>query len=91
MSASAAVGRGGDDGVTGSCPSCGGSDGYLNLGRDHWGVCHACRTCWPLGGNLFSSWRYDPAELHDANGKRLAEYAVVEPVFPRALAVIDER
>jgi len=28
----------------GGCPRCGGNDGFLNLGSDHWFVCGVRRT-----------------------------------------------
>src|SRR5262245_42500917 len=48
------VGRGDYFGV---CPVCRTSDGYLNVGRDHWFVCHEHGQRWCAGSNLFSSWK----------------------------------
>lgn len=38
----------------GACPECGDTDGYLNVGKNHWFVCDAHRTRWYIGSNLFS-------------------------------------
>jgi hypothetical protein len=46
----------------GGCPECGCYDVILNIGRDHWSVCHEHRNKWLVGSNLFSSW-------HDENAK----------------------
>lgn len=41
----------------GTCPECGGHDGYLNAGSAHWFICHEHRVRWAAGSGLFSSWR----------------------------------
>ena len=33
----------------GGCPTCHKTDGFLNIGRDHWFVCHHHRTKWCVG------------------------------------------
>ena len=40
----------------GSCPDCGKSDGYVNLGVEHWFICREHKTKWLAGTNLFDSW-----------------------------------
>lgn len=67
---------------SGGCPECGDSDGCLNVGREHWGVCHQHRTKWWVGSDLFSSWREESSEQHEANARLLESYHLVEP--PRA-------
>lgn len=74
----------------GGCPECGGDDGYLNVGRDHWMFCETHRTRWLFGSNLFSSWRHETEEEWEANRRKLAEFRVVEPRFHR-LAIDEER
>lgn len=70
----------------GACPICGCSDGYLNVGRDHWFVCHRHKVKWHFGSNIFSAWREeDPAE-HEDNERQLAPYREVEPIYIVALA-----
>ena len=41
----------------GTCPECGQTDGYLNIGRGHWFYCRQHRVRWFVGSNLFGSWR----------------------------------
>ena len=66
----------------GGCPTCGKSDGYLNIGRDHWMVCHKHKTRWLVGSNLFSSWRDESEEDWDKNTQLMAGYAKVDPIDP---------
>jgi hypothetical protein len=63
----------------GVCPTCHKNNGYLNIGRQHWFVCHEHRVTWCVGENLFSSWREQSEETFAENAKRIADYAVVEP------------
>ena len=66
----------------GICPACHRNDGYLNVGRDHWFVCHAHRVKWCIGSNLFSSWRYESREEWAENRDVLKGYTEIEPEFP---------
>ena len=43
----------------GVCPACYTNDGCLNIGPDHWYVCHEHRVKWCVGSNLFSAWRHE--------------------------------
>ncbi len=40
----------------GACPQCGKSDGYVNLGIEHWFICRDHKTKWLAGTNLFDGW-----------------------------------
>ena len=42
----------------GGCPHCGLTDGYLNVGRSQWFVCHEHKIKWCVASNVFSSWRH---------------------------------
>lgn len=64
----------------GGCPYCGLNDGCLNLGRDHWYVCHTHRTKWWVGSNLFSSWRHEDEEDWALHALRIRDYEEVESV-----------
>ncbi len=39
----------------GACPTCHKTDGYVNVGNDHWFICKQHRAKWCIGANLFSS------------------------------------
>ena len=67
----------------GGCPHCGGSDGYLNIGAEHWFRCDTHRTKWRVGTNLFSGWREEDEDIWLRNRYRLSEFMQVEPVLPR--------
>ena len=71
------------DEYNGGCPVCGESDKLLNVGRNHWGVCHEHQMAWFIGANLFSGWREQAEADWAANSDKLASYRVVEPVFPQ--------
>ncbi len=58
------------------------SDGYINLGRNHWFICDEHRTKWSIGSNLFSSWREETEEDWRRNEYKYAEYVQVKPVYP---------
>jgi hypothetical protein len=61
----------------GGCPECGGTHGCYDIGRDHWYVCHDCRTKWWIGSNLFSSWREQTEAGRRENEEMLAGYTEV--------------
>ena len=68
----------------GGCPTCDGSDGYFNIGRDHWFYCHAHRVRWCVGSNIFSGWIDESAEEQRAKYRTIIGYAVVSPTDPEA-------
>jgi hypothetical protein len=67
----------------GLCPTCHRTDGYLNVGRGHWFVCHEHRAKWFAGANLISSWRDQSEAEQRAAYERvgLHEYRHVEPWY----------
>ncbi len=67
----------------GGCPHCGGNDGFLNIGREHWFRCDTHRTKWRAGTNLFSGWREEDENIWLRNRYRLSEFMQVQPVLPR--------
>lgn len=66
----------------GGCPHCGGSSGFLNVGRVHWAVCGTHKTKWCVGENLFSGWREEDESKWQANHDALRQYSLVDPVTP---------
>lgn len=64
----------------GVCPECGRTDGFLNVGRNHWFVCHEHTAAWWVGGNLFSSWKDEDEDDWLANEALLLGYVEVEPL-----------
>jgi hypothetical protein len=67
----------------GACPHCGKTDGYLNIGPDHWFVCDKHRTSWFAGSNLFPGWEDDTPAIA-LNRAKVASYRVVQPIYPDA-------
>ena len=66
----------------GGCPACGHNDGYLNIRRCQWFVCHKHRTKWLIGENLFSSWRRETEHDWQQNFELIQGYREVHPVYP---------
>lgn len=62
------------------CPMCGRNDGFMNVGQDHWAVCHEDHNKWYVGRNLFSTWLYESKEDWEQSDAFLARYNEVEPV-----------
>src|SRR5262249_10296163 len=70
-----------DDAYWGVCPFCLRHDGYLNLGRSHWFVCHADRVRWSVGENLFSTWRQETNDDWNENWERIGTYTTCRPLY----------
>jgi hypothetical protein len=62
----------------GACPHCLRNDGFLNIGREHWCVCHRHKMKWRVGENLWTVLGTED-ELH-TNAYRLANYMTCEPI-----------
>jgi hypothetical protein len=67
------------NGYFGLCPTCGQTDGYLNINRDHYFVCHEHKLRWLVGSNLFSTWRDEEPEVWQQNKALLSGYREIEP------------
>lgn len=63
----------------GGCPECGGNDGFINVNRVHYFVCHLHNTQWEVGQNLFSGWREETPEVWERNRQIVDSYTEVEP------------
>lgn len=66
----------------GGCPTCWRNDGHLNVGREHWFICHKHRVKWLAGENLFSTWRSEPDSQRLVNAARIVGYREVAPKCP---------
>jgi hypothetical protein len=62
---------------------CHETDGYLNVGRDHWFFCEAHKTKWGAGAKLFSSSMVDTPDQQRAQQEKIGfmEFRRVEPHF----------
>lgn len=67
-----------NDAYFGVCPTCGDNDGYLNIHKDHWFICHEHRVRWHFGTNLFSSWRQESEADWRENQNRIGPYRDIE-------------
>jgi hypothetical protein len=64
----------------GGCPRCGECDGFLNIGSNHWCVCHKHKVAWCFGANLLSGWKDETYDRWRKNADLLATYREVEPL-----------
>jgi len=62
----------------GGCPSCGGSDYYLNVFKGHFMLCDIHRIYWCFGWNLLSSWQFETRLDWRANLERLMTVSPAE-------------
>jgi hypothetical protein len=69
------------DDFLGLCPNCFRNNGFLNVHKTHWTVCHEHMVRWSIGTNLFSSWRDETSEIWWQNEQLLSTYWEVEPFF----------
>ena len=68
---------GSSDDEFGLCPKCQRTNGHLNVGRNHYGVCRLHRVQWRIGENLFSAWRDESESEWQRNAVLLAGYRFV--------------
>ena len=64
----------------GACPDCGRSDGFLNLGKEHWFICREHKNKWLGGYNLFESWKDQTVAQTQGIEALLASYKEVLPL-----------
>lgn len=74
----------------GDCPKCGRTDGYLNIGCDHWFVCDRHKTKWYIGSNLFSCWKEETPETWLKNQDKLAYHREVKPLRRSSQSEFEE-
>jgi hypothetical protein len=68
----------------GVCPECHKTDGYIDIGPNHWFFCKEHRTRWCVGANLFSSWRDETEEeqRHTYDDLDFGSFKEVKPYSP---------
>ena len=69
----------------GVCPHCQKHDGFINVGRGHFFLCHEHKVKWFVGENLFDSWKLQTKEeqraIYDEIG--MATYREVKDLTKR--------
>lgn len=63
----------------GTCPECGKTDGYVNLGKEHWFVCRDHKTKWLGGYNLFENWKNQTVSQTESVNLMLEDFLEVLP------------
>ncbi|MFT5132312.1 MAG: hypothetical protein ACI9SC_000777 [Gammaproteobacteria bacterium] len=64
----------------GACPDCGKSDGFVNLGIEHWFICREHKNKWLAGTNLFDDWMNQTVAQSQSAEILLRSYLDVLPV-----------
>ena len=64
----------------GVCPQCGKSDGFVNMGKEHWFICRDHKTKWFAGVNLFDGWENQTVAQAQCTEAMLNGYKEVVPV-----------
>ena len=64
----------------GGCPVCGETDGYFNIGSEHWFVCDEHKIKWRIGSNLFSDWKLETEAEQIKNAVEFRRYREAEPI-----------
>ena len=65
----------------GRCPECGGTNGFLNIGRAHVFICDEHKLAWFAGENLFRCWKDETEEDWKKNKEILSGYRIVDGDF----------
>jgi hypothetical protein len=73
----------------GDCSKCRRNDDYLNVGAEHWYICHKHKVKWCVGVNVFSRWRSEDERLWAKNSVLLSTYQTVVPYD--SFMAFDER
>lgn len=68
----------------GVCPLCGKTDGFVNLGKEHWFICRDHETKWFAGVNLFEGWQNQTVAQAQSIEAMLDKYKEITPI--RSLA-----
>jgi hypothetical protein len=73
------------NGQFGLCPTCHKTNGYINVGSNHWFRCDEHKMKWCTCANIFSSWREETEEQQRERyyGLGIDTYKMVEPFHPK--------
>ncbi|HIF50891.1 MAG TPA: hypothetical protein EYQ42_05105 [Thiotrichaceae bacterium] len=66
--------------LCGVCPKCGKSDGFVNLGKEHWFICRDHKTKWFAGVNMFEGWENQTVAQAQSIESMLNSYKDVVPL-----------
>jgi hypothetical protein len=71
-----------DPAVGGVCPYCHTTNGYVNAGLGHWGICDTHKVMWFIGANLFTVDETEEAQKKVWNEHGFDDYEVVDSFMP---------
>lgn len=64
----------------GVCPICSKTDGFVNLGKEHWFICRDHETKWFVGINLFEGWQNQTVAQAQGIEAMLDKYKEIDPL-----------
>ena len=64
----------------GVCPKCGKTDGFVNLGQEHWFICRDHKSKWFAGLNLFEGWENQTVAQTESIAIMLGGYQEIVPI-----------
>ncbi len=64
----------------GVCPICNKTDGFVNLGKEHWFICRDHETKWFIGINLFEGWQNQTVSQAQGIEAMLDKYKEIDPL-----------
>lgn len=64
----------------GVCPKCGKTDGFVNLGQEHWFICRDHKSKWFVGLNLFEGWENQTVAQTESIAIMLGGYQEIIPI-----------
>lgn len=64
----------------GVCPKCGKTDGFVNLGKEHWFICRDHKSKWFAGVNLFEGWENQTVAQTESIAIMLGGYQEIVPI-----------
>jgi hypothetical protein len=73
--------------LCGVCPLCDKTDGFVNLGKEHWFICRDHETKWFVGINLFEGWQNQTVAEAQSIERMLDGYKEITPLKHR----VDEQ
>lgn len=64
----------------GVCPKCAKTDGFVNLGKEHWFICRDHKSKWFAGVNMYEGWKNQTVAQAESIEMMLSSYKEVVPL-----------
>ena len=64
----------------GVCSKCGKTDGFVNLGKEHWFICRDHKSKWLAGINMYEGWKNQTVAQTESIELMLSSYKEIVPL-----------